>query len=123
MCDSVAHTGTLLSRDPHHSHPSDQATSSTTNQAATHPVPLSYSLALILAQVEVTFIDRIRATCGILNIGHAASLNKEKPAALQAALTAVRTGAAFRENPFADDVEQYLPSHSSTVTAASSAAS
>lgn len=55
-----------------------------------------------------TFIDRVRAICGMLNIGNAARMLEEKPGARTAAVQAVRSGAAFRENPFADDVEGYL---------------
>ncbi|MEW5302876.1 MAG: hypothetical protein WDW36_005616 [Sanguina aurantia] len=57
---------------------------------------------------DVTFVDRVRAICGILNIGNAAALSKEKPAALQAAVVAIRNGSAFRSTPFADDADAYL---------------
>ena len=72
------------------------------------PLTLLTSLAVLpLLQQEVKFVDRVRAVCGILNIGNAAALSKEKPAALQAAIAAIKNGIAFRENPFADDVESY----------------
>ena len=56
---------------------------------------------------EVTYVDRVRAVCGILKIGNAASA-EHRPAAQHAAMAAIKTGVAFRTNPFADDVEAYL---------------
>ncbi len=57
---------------------------------------------------EVTFVDKVRALCGVLNIGNAAVLAKEKPLALQTAAMSLRNANAFKENPFADSVERYI---------------
>ncbi|KAG2501803.1 hypothetical protein HYH03_000303 [Edaphochlamys debaryana] len=57
---------------------------------------------------EVTFVDKVRALCGVLGIGNAAALASEKPLALQTAAMSLRNAAALRENPFADSVERYV---------------
>ncbi|GIL81346.1 hypothetical protein Vretimale_1101 [Volvox reticuliferus] len=57
---------------------------------------------------EVTFVDKVRALCGVLAIGNAAALAQDKPLALQTAAMSLRNGNAFRENPFADSVERYI---------------
>ncbi|PNH12927.1 Zinc finger CCCH domain-containing protein 39 [Tetrabaena socialis] len=57
---------------------------------------------------EVTFVDKVRALCGVLAIGNAAALAAEKPLALQTAAMSLRNTAAFKENPFADSVERYI---------------
>ena len=54
-------------------------------------------------------MDRVRAVCAILNIGNASSI-EHRAAAQQAAMAAIKTGVAFRANPFADAAEVYLPS-------------
>lgn len=53
-------------------------------------------------------MDKVRALCGVLNIGNAAVLAKEKPLALQTAAMSLRNANAFKENPFADSVERYI---------------
>ena len=58
-------------------------------------------------QQEVTFVDKVRAICGVLSIGNAALLGKDKPLALQTAAMSLRNGNAFKDNPFADSVEGY----------------
>ncbi|GFR39779.1 hypothetical protein Agub_g264 [Astrephomene gubernaculifera] len=73
------------------------ATSAASGQAATA------SLAK-----EVTFVDKVRALCGVLAIGNAAALAQEKPLALQTAAMSLRNSNALKENPFADSVERYL---------------
>lgn len=60
------------------------------------------------AKGEVAYADRVRAVCALLNIGDAVRASKDKPQALQAALASIRSGSAFRENPFADGVEAFI---------------
>ena len=67
----------------------------------------------VLQREEVTYVDRVRAVCAILKIGHAAAAVEGRPAVQSAALAAVRSGAAFRASPFSDDVEAYLPARAS----------
>ena len=50
----------------------------------------------------------MRATCGLLNIGNASALSKARPDLVGTALAAVRSRAAYRATPFADDVSTYL---------------
>lgn len=52
-------------------------------------------------------MDKVRAICGVLSIGNAALLAKDKPLALQTAAMSLRNGNAFKDNPFADSVEGY----------------
>lgn len=56
----------------------------------------------------ITFEDRVRAVCALLGIGNAAAASQGKPQAQHNAIMAIRNGSAFKENPFADGVEQYL---------------
>ena len=67
-------------------------------------------------QQEVTYVDRVRAVCAILKIGNAHAAD-HRPTAQQAAMAAIKTGVAFRANPFAVDAETYLPTATSTATA------
>ncbi len=60
-------------------------------------------------KAEVAYIERVRATCGILNIGQASDFNKQRPDMVQAALNAVKSRLAYRANAYADDVAHYLP--------------
>ena len=53
-------------------------------------------------------MDKVRAMCGLLGIGHAAELGADKPAALGAAVAALRLGHALRDTPFADGVERLV---------------
>lgn len=81
----------------------------------------SSSLQDPAARAEARYIERVRTTCGILNIGSAASLTKDRPDLVAMALQAVRTRAAYRANAFADDVSSYLPApvkHAAPVKAA-----
>ncbi len=61
-----------------------------------------------LQRDEVTHVDRVRAVCGILKIGNAAAAVESRPAVQQAAISAIRSGLAFRASPFADDVYTYI---------------
>lgn len=63
---------------------------------------------LSFALQEVTFVDKVRALCGVLGIGNAAALAADKPLALQTAAMSLRNANAFKENPFADSVERYI---------------
>jgi len=72
---------------------------------------------------ENTYVDRVRAICGILNIGNAAEVAKGRPSAQYAALVSLRNGSAFRANPFADDVSSYLPTGGTAGTAGAAGAS
>jgi hypothetical protein len=58
--------------------------------------------------VEVTYVDRVRAVCGMLNIGGAAALSKDKPAALPFVVASIKSKSIFRENPYADGVEHFI---------------
>lgn len=73
------------------------------------------------ARAEARYIERVRATCGILNIGNAAALSKERQELVTAALHAVRTRMAYKANPFADDVSSYLPAPVAKATKAGGA--
>jgi hypothetical protein len=59
---------------------------------------------------EVTYLDRIRAVCGILGIGRAAeAIEARGQSAHAAAIAAIRLGMAFKESPLADSVESFIP--------------
>ncbi|GAX78756.1 hypothetical protein CEUSTIGMA_g6193.t1 [Chlamydomonas eustigma] len=70
---------------------------------------------------EVTYVDRVRAVCGMLKIGNAASA-EHRLAAQGAAIGAIKSGVVFRANPFADDVESYLPARTTPAGNAAPAA-
>jgi hypothetical protein len=46
--------------------------------------------------------------CGVLGVGGAAGLSADKPLALPTTAMSLRSGAALRENPFADGVERFV---------------
>eukprot|EP00877_Chromochloris_zofingiensis_P005297 jgi/Chrzof1/14769/Cz09g15150.t1 len=50
----------------------------------------------VAGKSDVSYLDRVRAICGILQIGNAAELSQQKPAALQSAIQSIKDGKAFR---------------------------
>ncbi len=67
------------------------------------PVPVDASI-----RAEVAYMERVRATCGMLNIGNVPQGFKERQDLQQAVFGALRTRAIYRANAFADDVSSYL---------------
>mmetsp|Transcript_10190 Transcript_10190/g.17748 ORF Transcript_10190/g.17748 Transcript_10190/m.17748 type:complete len:198 (-) Transcript_10190:336-929(-) len=60
-------------------------------------------------RAEVAYIERVRATCGILNIGCASEFTRNRPDLTAAAFMSARNRSAFRPNAYADEVSRYLP--------------
>ncbi|CAD7699681.1 unnamed protein product [Ostreobium quekettii] len=46
--------------------------------------------------VDISMLDRVRAVCCLLGVGDAGAMVNSKPGAMQAAVAAIKSGAAFR---------------------------
>jgi hypothetical protein len=77
----------------------------------------------LTARGDMRVIDRVRATCSILNIGELSKHGICKADQIQAVLNAARSRALYRANAYADDVGGYLaPAGAAPGTAAGGAA-
>ncbi|KAL6762153.1 hypothetical protein V8C86DRAFT_2521547 [Haematococcus lacustris] len=63
----------------------------------------------LAVRLDMRYIDRVRATCSVLNIGELSKQGVSKPEQIQGALTAARNRMLYKANSYADDVASYLP--------------